>query len=111
MAEPSRLPSARDVAQRCFDRYVGINPSAPVGLRDDLEALANHFLAAGTLQTVFIGSIVPWRDLVAEPNEGHAAIADFVLTGAIDQAVSTNFDMLIERATWALGGDIVSCFF
>lgn len=109
MAEPSRLPSAQNVAQRCFDRYRDINPGAPAALRDSLEALANHFFDASMLD-IFIASVVPWGDLVAEPNKGHEAIADFLLTGAADHVISANFDVLIERATWErLGGNIAAC--
>jgi hypothetical protein len=108
MAAPSRLPSALEVARRCFDRHQAIRPDLPVVLRDDLEGLANYFLDRDLLLMYFVTTLVPWTDVVArEPNVGHEAVADFLLTGAARFAVTTNFDWLIETAGWhKLGEDL-----
>lgn len=106
MAPPSSLPSARAVAERCFDKYqLEIDPGCDVGLRDNLEALAEHFVATNTLQSVFIDHLVPWASFVRPSNAGHAAIADFLLTRAAAAGISSNYDTLIERRAWDYGAD------
>jgi len=61
------------------------------------------------LQAIFIRRLVPWNTLVGPPNEGHEAIADFLMCGAIDHALTTNFDWLVERVAWdRLGTDFVA---
>ena len=45
MAAPSTLPSAKTVAERCFDKYrLKSDPHCDLKLRGDLEALAEHFV-------------------------------------------------------------------
>lgn len=106
MAPPSSLPSARAVAERCFDKYrLEVDPGCDIGLRDNLEALAEHFAATNTLHSVFIEHLVPWRDFVRPSNPGHAAIADFLLTRAAAAGISSNYDTLIERRAWDYGAD------
>jgi SIR2-like domain len=106
MAAPSNLPSARSVAEACFDAYVlGIDPDCPPALRSNLEALAEHFVPIGTLKTIFIRKLVPWTRFLRPSNRGHVAIADFLLTGAAVAALSSNYDTLIEHAAWNYGAD------
>jgi len=51
MAAPSNLPSARAVAERCFDKYrLESNPNCDIALRSDLEALAEHFAGIDALE-------------------------------------------------------------
>lgn len=40
----------------------------PAALRDDIDALAAHFHATNEFKGLFIGSLVPWNDLVGIPN-------------------------------------------
>lgn len=94
---PSNLMSAARVSQACYDKYRAI-AVLPAPLRDDVDALAGHFHGRGEFQTVFL-SLVPWPDLVGEPNAGHAAVADFLICGGAAAALSANFDPLIEQ--WA----------
>jgi hypothetical protein len=109
MAPPSSLPSAMGVAARCFDEYTAMaNPACSPALRTDLEALAQHFVDQKTLKAVFIDRLVPWSLFVRPPNIGHLAIADFLLTRAAASALSTNYDILVERAAWDYGGQFVS---
>lgn len=104
MAPPSGLPSARRVAELAFDRYrLVVDPACDPGLRSDLEALAEHFAAQGTLRTVFIGDLVPWNEFVKPSNPGHAAVADFLITRAVAAGLSTNYDELIEQTARAYG--------
>lgn len=104
MAPPSSLPSAKTVAEQCFDKYLHeVDPTFDIGLRADLEALAEHFVATNTLQSVFIEHLVPWSAFARPYNLGHAAIADFLLTRAAVAGISSNYDILIERRAWDYG--------
>ena len=106
MATPSNLPSARAVAKECFDKYfLESDPNCDLALREDLEALAEHFAGLNTLESVFIRHLVPWPDFVRPSNAGHAAIADFLITRAAVASISSNYDTLIERSAWDYGSD------
>ncbi len=109
MATPSNLPSARVVAEKCFDKYrLQSAPEFDPKLRDDLEALAEYFAKLSILESVFIRHLVPWKDFIRPPNAGHAAIADFLITRAAVAAISSNYDGLIERRAWEYGADFCS---
>lgn len=72
----------------------------------NLEAIAHHFFAQGlaVFRTLFVESIVPWNEINrADPNDGHRAIADFLSCNACDAVVSTNYDILVEKAANQLG--------
>ena len=106
MASPSNLPSARRVAEMCFDKYaLAADPHCDPALRQNLESLAEHFAALTTLKTMFIEHLVPWLAFVRPPNPGHAAIADFLITRAAVAGLSSNYDTLIERRAWDYGAD------
>jgi hypothetical protein len=106
MAAPSNLPSARRVAEMCFDEYaLTADPNCNLALRKNLEALAEHFVALNTLKTIFIEHLVPWQAFVRPSNRGHAAIADFLITRAAVAGLSSNYDTLIERRAWDYGAD------
>lgn len=106
MAPPSSLPSARAVANACYDKYaISVDPECDLALRDDLEALAEHFAGSSTLKSVFIDSLVPWPEFVRHPNPGHAAVADFLITRAAAGALSANIDVLVERCAWNYGAE------
>ncbi|TVT76724.1 MAG: SIR2 family protein [Denitromonas halophila] len=106
MAPPSNLPSARRVAEMCFDAYqLRVDPHINPALRHDLEALAEHFAGLNTLKAQFIGNLVPWNEFTRPPNPGHAAIADFLITKAAAAGLSSNYDILIERRAWDYGAD------
>ena len=69
MAPPSSLPSARRVAEICFDAYCQTaDPHCDPALRENLEALAEHFAALNTLTTMFIEHLVPWPAFVRPSN-------------------------------------------
>jgi len=95
---PSNLMSAARVSQCCYDKYEAV-AVLPAALRGDIDGLAGYFHGRRELQTVFFRSLVPWNDLVGEPNTGHAAAADFLICGAAHAVLSANFDPLIEH--WA----------
>lgn len=106
MAPPSSLPSAWKVAGMCFDEYqLRIDPLIDPALRDNLEALAEHFVGLNTLNAVFIEHLVPWEEFERPPNSGHAAVADFLITKSVVAGLSSNYDKLIERCAWDYGAD------
>jgi hypothetical protein len=106
MAPPSTLPSARRVAETCFDTYrLRVDPNIDPALRQNLEALAEHFVGLNTLKSQFIGNLVPWAAFERPPNPGHAAVADFLLTRTATAALTSNYDKLIERRAWDYGAD------
>lgn len=101
MAAPSSLPSAWRVAEMCFDEYqLTIDPLIDPALRDNLEALAEHFVGLNTLKAVFIEHLVPWEEFERPPNPGHAAVADFLIIKTVVAGLSSNYDKLIERCAW-----------
>lgn len=90
----------------CFDEYrLTIDPHIDAALRDNLEALAEHFVPLNSLKTVFIEQLVPWGEFERPPNPGHAAVADFLITRAVAAGLSSNYDKLIERCAWDFGAD------
>jgi hypothetical protein len=107
MGKPTAAPSAKKVAQLCFDEYANSTGTVlDVVLRDDLEKLADYFYDHGTLQSVFVEHLVPWNLFVRPVNAGHAAIADLLWIKAMAAALSANFDILIERHAWNCGADL-----
>jgi hypothetical protein len=98
MPAPSNLISAVSVARRCYDKWKPTE-TLPAPLRDDIDRLAGHLYAQGQFEDVFLSVLVPWDDLVGEPNSGHAAVADLLISRAASATLSANFDPLIEQ--WA----------
>ena len=88
--------SAVGVSRACYDKYAPTQ-LLPAPLRDDVDLLAGHFYANGNFASLFINQLVPWDELTGEPNAGHAAIADMLLSGAAAAALSANFDTMIEQ--------------
>ncbi|MGD0973439.1 MAG: hypothetical protein ABR866_05085 [Candidatus Korobacteraceae bacterium] len=95
---PSNLMSAVGVSRACYDKYQHTKVLPPA-MRDGIDQLAGHFHGTHEFDSVFIDSLVPWDDLVGEPNAGHAAVSDLLISRAADAALSANFDPLIEQ--WA----------
>jgi hypothetical protein len=95
---PSNLMSAARVSQVCYDKYAP-TMALPTSMRDKIDELAGYFYSTGEFESVFMGSLVPWNDLAGQPNAGHAAVADFLICGAVAGVLSANFDTLIEQ--WA----------
>lgn len=95
---PSNLMTAAQVADRCYEKWRATEV-LPAPLRYDVEKLATHFYETHQFESVFIDHLVPWNELVGEPNVGHAAVADMLICKAAVAALSGNFDPLIEQ--WA----------
>ena len=98
MADPSNLISTVNIARLCYDHWVTIEPALDPAFRKDIDQLAAHFHAQGSLPRSYILPKV-WDELVGAPNAGHAAIADLLITKAARAALSANVDALIEA--WA----------
>ena len=97
LPSPSNLLPAWRVAEICYEKRRDIEV-LPDALRHDLDALAGHFHQAGHFKDQFLG-LVPWAELLGEPNAGHAAVSDLLVARAAHSTLSANFDPLIE--TWA----------
>ena len=69
-------------------------------MKEAIDQLAGHFYGTHEFESVFIRGLVPWGELVGEPNEGHAAVSDLLISRAAEAALSANFDPLIEQ--WAM---------
>ena len=105
MAAPSNLPSAAKIAADAkaeYDsRYGGIKPPLPVGIEDQAEM----FFQAKELG-VYLTEFVDQDVFAAQPNPGHLAVADLLLSHALQAAVTTNVDILVETAGQSLLGQI-----
>jgi hypothetical protein len=83
-------------------RYEGAT-GFPIPLEDkaNLERLADYFLSLHQLERSL--GLVNWKPFTRDPNCGHVAIADFLACGAVQCAVTTNVDILVEVAASQLG--------
>jgi hypothetical protein len=72
-------------------------------MRDGIDKLAGHFHASGEFDSVFIGSLVPWNDLVGEPNAGHAAVSDLLISRAADAGAYGVLQTRHVRSMFAFG--------
>lgn len=97
MAPPSSLPSAATLAQRARQKYesiYGLAAPIPPGIDDQAE----YFFQRQELATVYFRTLIDPHAFAGQPNPGHAAIADLLLVRALQAAVTTNVDTLIETA-------------
>jgi len=104
MPGPSLLPSARELAREAARRHAAatgeiLNES----IREDIEAQARRFYESKQLQTYFLPNLIDWEGFAGEPNAGHYAVADLLLSHALAINVTTNVDLLVEKAAGALG--------
>jgi hypothetical protein len=106
MAAPSNLPNAAQLAaeaKRKHDaQYGATRPPLPVGIEEQAE----YFFQRGELGTVYLRNLIDPHAFAGHPNAGHTAVADLLLVRAIQAAVSTNVDTLIETAGSMLFGRI-----
>lgn len=105
MAPPSNLPSAATIAGDAkaeYDaRYGGLRPALPPGIEDQAEFFfARHELG------VYLKEFVDPDVFAGEPNAGHIAAADFLLSHGLQAIVTTNVDILIETAGQSLMGHV-----
>jgi hypothetical protein len=101
MAPPSSLPSACALAQACTQEYQRNGLALPATVDPaNLEAIAEHFAAIGRLEGVFIQKLlrIQLAPFLRNSNDGHFAVADFLACRATELVLSTNVDVLVERA-------------
>lgn len=106
MAMPSSLPSAATLAWKAKQKYDATYGAERDPLPASIDDQAEFFFNRGELTNVYLRTYVDHDAFAAEPNSGHFAAADLLLTGAITTAVSTNVDTLIETAGNMLFGHV-----
>ncbi len=106
MSSPSSLPSAWSIAQSAKSKFDALYCPANDPLPVDIEQQAAMFFDRGELDSVYLSDLVDQGAFAGHPNEGHFAIADFILTASLAAAVSTNVDSLIETAGLGLYGQV-----
>lgn len=106
MAPPSSLPSAAALAVTAKGRYAATYGNTRPPLPDPLEQQAEFFFQRGELATVYFNTLVGHHAFAGPPNEGHYAVADFLLIHALRSTVTTNVDTMIETAGQSLYGEI-----
>lgn len=106
MAAPSLLPSAATLARKAKDKYDGTYGGDRTPLPDSIDEQAELFFQRGELVTIYLRTYIDHDAFAGEPNRGHFAAADLLLTGAITTAASTNVDTLIETAGNMLFGQV-----
>ena len=105
LGAPSRVPSAASLTQQVIDAYnLRALPPLPVGTTANLETLSEYLFGQGH-QSLFVRRLVDWRPFRRDPNAGHRAVADFLTSLAVQYAVTTNFDDLVELAATNMGED------
>ena len=105
MTGKSPLPSAVSLLELCVQRIEkNFGETPPEKACGSLEALCDYLHGIDQLGRLFIHSVVPWTQFKnGEPNDGHLALADFLITRVTAAVVSTNYDTRIETAARDLG--------
>ncbi len=106
MAPPSSLPSAAILAWTAKQRYDAIHGTTRAPLAEGIEEQAEFFFQRGELATLYFRTLIDFDAFAGQPNPGHEAVADLLLTRGIQTAVTTNVDILIETAGQFLFGQI-----
>lgn len=106
MAPPSAIPSAAAVANSAKEKYDAIYGADRPPLSENIEEQAEFFFGSNDLVKMYLRQLVSPHTFSSEPNRGHFAVADFLLTSAARIAVSTNVDSLIEQAGDVLQGNV-----
>jgi hypothetical protein len=109
MPQPSGLPPSWKLAREAARRHeANTGVALPEPLRDDIEAQARYHDAKNQLESYFLPKLIDWKGFAGEPNAGHFAVADLLLSHAAAFSVTTNVDVLIERAAERLGDPAVA---
>jgi hypothetical protein len=106
MAAPASLPSAAALAAKAKQSYDATYGATRPPLAADIEEQAEYFFRRGELATVYLRTLIDKDAFAGQPNPGHYAVADLLLVRAIQTAVTTNVDTLIETAGQMLLGQI-----
>jgi hypothetical protein len=108
MASPSNLPGAGELASRAKRKYDSLYGSSRDPLPSSIEEQAQFFFQKDQLATFYLRTLIDPHAFAGRPNAGHTAVADLLLVRAIQTAVSTNVDPLIETAGTLLFGKVGS---
>ena len=106
MDPPSCLPSAATLAASAKQKYDATYGTVRPPLATDIEDQAEFFFQRGELGTVYFRTLIDHNAFAGRPNPGHYAVADLLLVRAIQTAVTTNVDTLVETAGQLLFGEI-----
>lgn len=106
MASPSNLPGAAQLASQAKEKYDSLYGISRDPLPSGIEEQAEFFFQRGQLGTFYLRTLIDLHSFAGPPNAGHTAIADLLLVRAIQTAVSTNVDTLIETAGMPLLGRV-----
>lgn len=106
MAPPSNLPSALRLAEGAKTKYAAQYGATRPPLSDDIEEQAEFFFQRDELATTYLSTLIDRNAFAGRPNSGHHAVADLMLSKAIQTVVTTNVDTLIEGAGLFLFGQI-----
>lgn len=105
---PSGIPSAWALAQKAKATYDAMFGASRAPLSTNIEKQAEFFYLDDRLGAFYVPTLIDPHAFAGRPNRGHTAVADFLLTGAVRGAVSTNYDTLIETAGQHLNGAVGS---
>jgi hypothetical protein len=108
MASPSNLPGAAQLASQAKRKYDSLYGVSRPLLPSSIEEQAEFFFKKDQLATFYLRTLIDRHAFAGPPNSGHAAVADLLLVRAIQTAVSTNVDTLIETAGTLLLGQVGS---
>lgn len=89
MAPPSSIPSAATLAGKAKQKYDSTYGTSRPALAESIDDQTEFFFQRGELADVYLRSYIDHDAFAAEPNDGHFAAADLLLTGGIGTAVST----------------------
>lgn len=106
MAPPSSLPSAAALAASAKQKYDAIYGATRAPLAENVEDQAEFFFQRGELRSVYFRTLIDQNAFAGHPNSGHSATADLLLVRAIQTAITTNVDTLIETAGLFLFGQV-----
>jgi hypothetical protein len=106
MAAPTNLPSAATLAAAAKIQYDATYGATRAPLPPGVEDQAEFFFRNSQLATVYFGRLIDLNAFAGPPNPGHYAIADLLLVKALQSAVTTNVDTLIETAGNCIFGTI-----
>lgn len=109
MGSPSSIPGAAAIAATAKQRYDARYGTTRAPLSPNIEEQAEFFYARGELGSVYIRGLID-RNTFAKPyNKGHEAIADLLIVGGAEAAVTTNVDSLVEAAGTFQYGQVGVC--
>lgn len=106
IAAPSNLPGAAQLASQAKQKYDALYGESRPPLPPGIEEQAEFFFQRGELGTFYLRTLVDRHAFAGPPNPGHTAVADLLSVRAIQTAVSTNVDTLIETGGVLLLGQV-----